>query len=141
MAKKTVIFELGTEELPALELHQATQQIKKEITGKSGKIFDHDSAEVFTTPRRIIIQIKGVPESIPASVEEYKGPAERIAFKDGEPTPAAIGFARGKGLSVEDLDLREVDGEKYVFAVKHIAEKKIADILPKIFLNLIENIK
>ena len=130
MSKQTIAFEIGTEELPAFELHDATQQIDKIINCQPGKLFSYDSAKVYSTPRRLIIVVEGVPEKIEAKVEEFRGPAERIAYADGEPTKAAIGFARGKGADVADLELKEVDGEKYVFVTKKTPEKKISDILP-----------
>lgn len=141
MTKKTVAFEIGTEELPAVELHSATQQVEKLVNGQKDKLFDQDCALVYSTPRRIIVVIEGVPEKIEASVEEYKGPKTSIAFCDGEPTKAAIGFARGKGMKAEDLEIREIDGEEYVFAVKEIPEKNIADMLPELFTDLIKSIK
>ncbi|MBR2789316.1 MAG: glycine--tRNA ligase subunit beta, partial [Eggerthellaceae bacterium] len=115
MAKKTIAFEIGTEELPAFALHEATKQVLDITTGQPGKLFDFDEVRVYSTPRRIILIITGVPEETPAFDEEFRGPAVRIAYDAaGNPTKAAAGFAPGKGVAVEDL-IRKVDGaEEYV---------------------------
>lgn len=133
---KTICFEIGTEELPALELYNAKKQVTNFVCNQPGKLFDYEEVNIYTTPRRIIVEVTGVPEVTEAKTEEFKGPKLEIAFKDGKPTKAAIGFARGKGLDVADL--QQKDG--YVYAVKQTPEKKIIDLLPDIFLNLIKSI-
>ncbi|MDO5328841.1 MAG: glycine--tRNA ligase subunit beta [Coriobacteriia bacterium] len=133
---KTITFEIGLEELPAHEVHNAVVQVKKIVCNQPGKIFDYEDIKIYATPRRIILNITGVPESIPAKTEEFKGPKAEIAFSDGKPTKAAIGFARGKGLEVDDLTER--DG--YVYAVKSQPEQKIIDILPELLTSLIDGL-
>lgn len=84
----------------------------------------------------------GVADATEALVEEYKGPAAKIAFDaDGNPTKAAIGFARGKGLSPENLERREVNGTEYVFATKNIPATPVADLLPDVLAGFITAIK
>ena len=141
MEKRTIAFEIGTEELPAFALHDATKQVKNLVCGQPGKLFDYDEVQVYSTPRRIIVIITGVPEETPAFDEEFRGPAARIAFDaDGNPTKAAAGFARGKGVAVEDL-IRKMDGtEEYVFAVKHTDARRVADMLPGMLGKLITDI-
>ena len=138
MTKKTIAFEIGTEELPAFALHEATKQVRTLTTGQSGRLFDFDEVKVYSTPRRIILVITGVPEETPAFDEEFRGPAVRIAYDAADnPTKAAAGFARGKGVAVESL-IRKMDGaEEYVFAVKHTPAAKVADMLPGLLSGLI----
>ena len=81
--KKNVVFEIGTEELPALELHAATKQVEDIVSAQPGKLFDYDEVKVYSTPRRIIVSITGVPEKIEASVSENKGPKLEIALDGG----------------------------------------------------------
>ena len=84
----------------------------------------------------------GVADATEALVEEYKGPAAKIAFDaDGNPTKAAIGFARGKGLSPESLERREVNGTEYVFATKNIPATPVADLLPDVLAGFITAVK
>ena len=141
MEKRTIAFEIGTEELPAFALHDATVQVRNLVCEQPGKLFEYDTATVYSTPRRIIVVVTGVPEETPAFDEEFRGPATRIAYDaQGLPTKAAIGFARGKGVAVEDL-VRRVDGsEEYVFAVRHTAARKVAELLPGVLSKLISDI-
>lgn len=134
--KSNIVFEIGTEELPALEIHNALKQVEDLVCNQSGKYFDYDDIQIYSTPRRIILCINGVPEKIEAKTEEFKGPKLEIAYKEGKPTPAAIGFARGKGIDVRELN--EKDG--CVFAVKESPEQNVADLLPELLLGLIKDI-
>lgn len=134
--KSNIVFEIGTEELPALELHNAVKQVEDIVCNQPGKLFDYDEVKIYSTPRRIILCITGVPEKIEAKTQEFKGPKLEIAFKDGKPTPAAIGFAKGKGLEVEGL--KQKDG--CVFATKTTPEQNVLDMLPGLLLGLIKDI-
>lgn len=132
----TIVFEIGTEELPALELHKATKQIEDIVCGQAGKLFNFDNVNVYSTPRRFIVCITGASRVIEAKTEEFKGPKIEIAFQDDKPTKAAIGFAKGKGVEVDELIIK--DG--CVFAIKKTEETKVADLLPNLFLDLIKSI-
>lgn len=134
---KDIVFEIGTEELPAIELHSAHKQVEAMVAGQPGKLFEYDEVKVYSTPRRIIVLVTGVPEKIEAKTEKYKGPKIDIAIKDGQYTKAAIGFAKGKGISADEL----IQEDGYVYAQKNIPEQKIIDMLPELFLNIIKDIK
>ncbi|MBQ8690273.1 MAG: glycine--tRNA ligase subunit beta, partial [Phascolarctobacterium sp.] len=78
----------------------------------------------------------GVAEHQADSTIEAKGPFVKIAFKDGEATKAAQGFARGQGVDVEDLEVR---GE-YVYAVKHLAGQEVEDLLPGLLHDILTSL-
>lgn len=138
MSKKTLAFEIGTEELPAFDLHAAMQQMTGMVESALGSLVTYDEAKVYSTPRRIIVIVSGVPESTEAYTEQFRGPEERIAFDaDGNPTKAATGFARGKGVDVGALELREENGKRYVYAVREVEARKVADLLPDVLMKLI----
>ena len=93
MANKTLAFEIGTEELPAFDLHNATIQLEKlaheafDVAGIS-----YESIAVHSTPRRLILIATQVPEQTEAFEEVFKGPSAKIAFDaEGNPTKAALG--------------------------------------------------
>lgn len=132
----TIIFEIGTEELPAIELHTVTLQVEDIVYNQPGKLFDFEKASVYTTPRRIIVEITGVPEIIEAKREERRGPKLEIAKENGQYTKAAIGFAKGSGIDVDDL----IEKDGCIFAIKDIPEQKIIDMLPGLFTDLIKSI-
>lgn len=141
--KHTLAFEIGVEEIPAFDLDSANKQLEKMVPAAfvDARI-PYDSIEIHSSPRRLIVMAYGVADATEALVEEYKGPAAKIAFDaDGNPTKAAIGFARGKGLSPENLERREVNGTEYVFATKNIPATPVADLLPDVLAGFITAIK
>lgn len=142
MANRTLAFEIGTEELPAFDLHAAT----KKLAGIAADALDgagiaHGDVEVYSTPRRLIVVVHEVPEATEAVEEEFRGPSAKIAFDaDGNPTKAAAGFARGKGVDVSALERRDVDGTEYVFATRRIPSRGVAELLPGILGGIITSI-
>ena len=141
--KHTLAFEIGVEEIPAFDLDSANKQLEKMVPAAFADArIPFDSVEIHSSPRRLIVMAYGVADATEALVEEYKGPAAKIAFDaDGNPTKAAIGFARGKGLTPENLERREVKGVEYVFATKNIPATPVADLLPDILAGFITAIK
>ena len=141
--KHTLAFEIGVEEIPAFDLDSANKQLEKMVPAAfTDARIPFDSVEIHSSPRRLIVRAYGVADATEALVEECKGPAAKIAFDaDGNPTKAAIGFARGKGLTPENLERREVKGVEYVFATKNIPATPVADLLPDILAGFITAIK
>ena len=141
--KHTLAFEIGVEEIPAFDLDSANKQLEKMVPAAFADArVPYDSIEIHSSPRRLIVMAYGVADATEALVAEYKGPAAKIAFDaDGNPTKAAIGFARGKGLSPENLERREVNGTEYVFATKNIPATPVADLLPDVLAGFITAIK
>ena len=108
MATQTLAFEIGTEELPAFDLHNATIQMDKlarDAFAAAG--IPYKDISVYSTPRRIILIATEVPQETQALEEVFKGPAVKIAFdSEGNPTKAALGFARGNGVDASQLERR-----------------------------------
>lgn len=138
----TLLFEIGTEEIPAFDLAAATDKFPEIIKRAldDGRI-PYGAVKVFSTPRRIACLVLEVENETKAVNEVYKGPSRKIAFDEsGAPTKAAIGFARGKGVAVEDLLLREEGGSEYVFAEKSIPAEKTSSILSGLLRKVIDSI-
>lgn len=142
MAVRTLAFEIGTEELPAFDLHDATEKLGGlAAAALDGAGIPHGDIEVYSTPRRLIVIAAGVPEQTEAVVEEHRGPACKIAFDaEGNPTKAAAGFARGKGVAVSDLERRDEGGVEYVYAVVSTPARQVAELLPGLLSELISAI-
>ena len=143
MANKTLAFEIGTEELPAFDLHDATTKLGS-IAAKAldGAKIPHGAIDVYTTPRRLIVVVADVPESTEASVEEFRGPSAKIAFdENGQPTKAAIGFAKGKGVDPSTLERRDENGVEYVYAIKETPSIDVASLLPDLLGSIITGIE
>ena len=138
MADKILLLEIGTEEIPAHVMPPILSQLKD----LAEKIFTEsrikfDEVQTLGTPRRLSMLVKGVADTQSDVEEEKRGPSVKIAFdKDGKPSKAAVGFARGQKVNAEDLITR--DG--YVYAVIHQHGEPTAEILktllPKIICSL-----
>ncbi len=143
MAQHTLAFEIGSEEIPAFDLHSAIGQLKSYVPkALDDARIKHGEIQIFGGPRRLIVLVHDLPDATDALKQEFRGPAVRIAFdKDGNPTKAAQGFARGKGLQASDLVRKEVKGTEYVFATINEPAHPIAELLPDILESLIRDIK
>ena len=127
----TYLLEVGVEEMPAHVVTPSIKQLHERVAKylKEQRI-TFDDIQEFATPRRMALLIHGLSDKQPDIDESVKGPAKKIAQDaDGNWTKAAIGFTRGQGASVEDIEFKEVKGVEYVFVEKHIAGKTVAEVL------------
>ena len=132
------LLEVGTEELPASFLSGALTQWKQLIPESLKENFlDTDAVEIYGTPRRLAVLIKGLPQQQADREEEVKGPPAKAAFKDGKPTKAAEGFAKKQGVDVSALEIRPTDKGDFVFVKKSIKGQSTADILAEAIPNWI----
>ncbi|CAK7010362.1 MAG: Glycine--tRNA ligase beta subunit [Paraeggerthella hongkongensis] len=138
----TLAFEIGTEEIPAFDLHKATLQLEKLVPAALDEVrIPHGDVAIYTTPRRLIAMVSDVADTTEALDEVFRGPSAKIAFDaEGNPTKAAAGFARGKGVDVEALERREENGVEYVFATRSVPARDVAELLPGVLEGVIEGI-
>lgn len=132
------LLEIGVEEMPARFLNPALEQLKNQ----AGKAFDENRLkfeEIHTmgTPRRVALFVRGLAEKQESLTREVKGPAVKVAFKDGKPTRAVEGFAGSQGVSIDDLITKPVGHVDYVFAVKKEEGRSAIELLAGIALQLI----
>ncbi|MCL2379411.1 MAG: glycine--tRNA ligase subunit beta [Coriobacteriia bacterium] len=134
-----LLFEIGVEEMPSAPLNAAHAQLEKLAQVALADIrLDYKELQVYSTPRRLSLLVKGLADSQEDIQVEYKGPSKQIAYdSDGEPTQALQGFARGKGLDLSDIEVRETDGGQYVYAVKNEKGQAAKDLLPDLLAGLI----
>ena len=126
----TFLLEVGTEELPASFVSKAISQWKTKIPADLEEVFlPPDSIDYYGTPRRLAILIRGLPAQQADREEEAKGPPAKAAFKDGKPTKAATGFAASRGVSVDDLEIRDTDKGEFIFVQQKIPGRPTAEIL------------
>ncbi|MGB3495613.1 MAG: glycine--tRNA ligase subunit beta, partial [Elainellaceae cyanobacterium] len=129
----TFLLEVGTEELPAGFLDEAFDQWRSRIPASLDEHFlTPEAVEVYGTPRRLAVLIRGLPERQPDREEEAKGPPAQAAFKDGKPTKAAQGFARSRGVDVSALEVRETDKGEFVFVQLNIPGRPAAEVLTEL---------
>ena len=135
---KDLLFEIGAEEIPAGFMPNILGQLKQLAKTKLNDAhLPFESIATYGTPRRLALIVKGLADTSAEISERHKGPSASIAYDaDGNPTKAAIGFARGKGLDVADLVVE--DG--YIYAetkTAGVAAKDIVtDMLPQLITGL-----
>ncbi|NMG21702.1 glycine--tRNA ligase subunit beta [Brasilonema bromeliae] len=127
------LLEVGTEELPASFLSSAISQWKSRIPHTlEENSLTYDAVEVYGTPRRLAVLIKGLPSQQADREEEIKGPPAQAAFKDGNPTPAAQGFAKKQGVEVSALEVRPTEKGDFVFVRKVTRGRPVAEIITEL---------
>ena len=137
------MIEIGVEEMPADDVAVALAQVRQ----SAPQLFDtlrltNSGVEAHVTPRRIVVIAKGVAARQTDEEWVSKGPpADRAYDAQGNPTRAAIGFARGKGVDVEDLQIEEMDGGKYVTALVRTIGKPSTDVLAEALPELLAGLK
>ena len=118
--KADLLFEIGTEEIPASYIPPVLNQLKEIATDSfSTHRIQIGEIQTFGTPRRITLAIKDIRTLQESQETEVVGPPKQIAFDDnGEPTKAAIGFAKTQGVDISDLRIVETERGEYIAASK-----------------------
>lgn len=139
MAIKNVLLEIGTEEIPSRFIPDALEALKKNAEASfAANRLEFRDAKTYATPRRLVLIATGVSEVQTELAEMFKGPPVSTAYDDnGEPTRAAVGFAKSKGMSVEQLTEIEVNGVKYIAAEVKKESKSALEVLPAMMTSLI----
>ena len=138
----TILFELGCEELPPKSLKPLRDALQASVTEQLNEAdISFDSIKAFAAPRRLAIQIQGISDKQPDRAEEKRGPAIKAAFDvDGNPTRAAMGFAKGLGIEASELTTINTDKGDYVGYVQTIQGQATTELLPAIFQAALDNL-
>lgn len=132
-----LLFEIGTEEIPAKFMPGILKQLKELAAAKMQELrIPFEDITVYGTPRRMAFIADGVAETQADVVVEAKGPSVKIAYVSGAPSKAAQGFARGQGVDVKDLVVRD----NYVYAVKHLAGQPVVELLPGLLMDILTSL-
>ena len=142
MALRNVILEIGTEEIPSRFLPAALESLKKlALDALSANRLGFKDVQTYATPRRLVLSVRDLDETQSASVSLLKGPPLASAYDSkGEPTRAALGFAKSKGVAVEALGEMVVDGVRYVAAEVREESRRTLDVLPDLLRGLVEGL-
>ncbi len=130
----TLLLEVGTEELPASFVDGALAQWQERIPAslKEQRLMA-EAIALYGTPRRLAVLVTGLPDRQPDQTEAIKGPPAQAAFDaQGQPTPAAIGFARKQQVAVTDLEVRPTEKGEFVFVNRTIAGQPSPEILTRL---------
>ena len=125
------LLEIGLEEMPAHLVSPAIDQLVERAADfmKENRLQYGDIKPV-STPRRLAILISDVADKADDLTKEIKGPAKKAAFdKEGNYSKAAQGFARGQGMTTDDITFKEFKGNEYIFVTKFEAGQPAAEVL------------
>jgi len=134
-----LLFEIGTEEIPAGFLNPAAGQLKSLFESKARDLnLSFESVRTFSTPRRLALLVSNLADYQEDRVETAMGPSRKAAFApDGKPTKAAEGFARSKGVSVGELSIVETSKGEYLQLTREVKGEPSSKLLPAVLKELI----
>jgi glycyl-tRNA synthetase len=136
------LLEIGTEELPAADLDSALEQLKEKAPALLDDLrLEHSDVQVYGTPRRLVVYVADLEPRQRDLEQVIKGPpADRAFSPDGTPSKAAEGFARSKGVAVEELQMQEMDGGRYAVAVVRQEGRPASAVLSESLAGLVESL-
>jgi len=130
----TYLLEIGTEELPVSFLQTARVELKDRFAEAFAKQrLAFETIDIMATPRRLVVRVANLATQQQTADELLKGPPATVAFDaSGNPTPAALGFAKRVGVDVTQLARETVDGTEYVVYHRKLAGEPVQSVLPQI---------
>jgi len=138
----TILFELGCEELPPKSLKPLRDALQASVIAQLTEAdITFDSIKAFAAPRRLALQIQGISDKQPDRSEQKRGPAIKAAFDaEGNPTRAAMGFAKGLGIEASELITINTDKGDYVGYEQVIHGQATTELLAAIFQTALDNL-
>lgn len=138
---RDLLFEIGTEELPWGAVQDGRRQLRENAEALLRRErLGYSGMEIYSTPRRLALLVMDLAERQEDRSESVKGPSRRAAFdEEGRPTEAARGFARARGVRVEDLEVRKTEKGEFVFAVIREEGKPTLEVLPALLEELLRS--
>ncbi|HEV2634230.1 MAG TPA: glycine--tRNA ligase [Actinocrinis sp.] len=139
----TLLFEIGVEELPHAEVTRVAAATRDALAAKLGATrLVHGEITAHATPRRIVLTVAEVQPAEPDAPRTARGPRVSAAFDAaGKPTKAALGFARGQGVEIDELIRFEADGVEYVGAQKTDLGRSAAAVLSGLLGELVAELR
>ncbi len=124
------LLEIGCEEIPARMIDAASQELRERVSALLGRErLPPNEVTHFDTPRRLTVIATGIPVAQPDVSEQVTGPSAAVAYKDGQPTPAAHAFAKKAGVDVSQLEKIATAKGEYLAAKITKKGRSTADIL------------
>ncbi len=124
------LLEIGLEEVPASMIQPSIEQLSELVAKTFQQQNLSGQIEIFGTPRRFGLLVRNLPASQANRIEEIKGPPFEMAKDEkGHWKQAALGFAKKNGIDPEKLEVRDVSGKEYLYAIKHLMGRPTKEIL------------
>lgn len=140
---RDILFEIGVEELPTSLIREIFSEVEEKFREALRKFrIPCEGFEVWGTPRRIAVYVKGLSPSQEPVIREVKGPAKKVGVAgDGTWLPPALAFARSQGIALEDLFVRETERGTYVFGRKFEEGKPVKEVLPEVLSSFVASLE
>nr|WP_107118581.1 glycine--tRNA ligase [Streptomyces cellostaticus] len=140
---RTLLFEIGVEELPHADVRRVTAAVREAVSAKlAGTRLPHGEITVAATPRRVVVTVADVAAREPDTDKVVRGPRAAAAYgPGGEPTAAARGFARGHGADVADLRVVDVDGTDYVTLATTDTGRPATEVLTGVLADVVAGLR
>ncbi len=137
-----LLFEIGTEEIPAGYIRPALHFMKSFADRRLDDLgLAHGRITTIGTPRRLTLIVDELQKKQKDTKAEHTGPAYKAAYDaKGKPTKAALGFARSRGVDVTDLQVVTTKKGEYLMVVEEIPGKTAEELLPDLLLDLVREI-
>ncbi|MFI0484552.1 glycine--tRNA ligase [Actinomadura sp. 9N215] len=144
-AAGTFALEIGVEELPPHEVARTADDVAERLLAgleRTGLVTDASSLDACATPRRIIVLVRDLEPREPDTEQVVKGPRLAAAYDaSGEPTRALLGFARGQGIDVADVQRVTVSGGEYAGRVRRVAGRPAAEVLAGLLPEIVTGLR
>jgi glycyl-tRNA synthetase beta chain len=142
MIKRDILFEIGTEEIPARFMTWVAEELENAARAGMAELrLGYGDIKVTGTPRRIVLYVSDLEDRQSDFEEIIKGPPKsQSVAPDGQYTQAALGFTRNRGVTMSDLRFIEVKGVEYLHAVVHETGRDAMDLLPDFLSGLLNKI-
>ncbi|MBN2690220.1 MAG: glycine--tRNA ligase subunit beta [Gammaproteobacteria bacterium] len=129
-----LLIEIGTEELPPMDIEKLADSLSSELlSALDQQQFAHGETKTYATPRRLAVLIKDLNAVPPAKTIEKRGPSISAAYdEDGNPTKAALGFAKSCNTEFSSLKTVKTDKGEWLYYQETLAPKSLAEALPEI---------
>jgi glycyl-tRNA synthetase beta chain len=138
-----LLFEIGTEEIPSDFLDEGIRRLQQlaESAFRDNLIQIQGKLKTFGTPRRLVLFAEAVAETQDDTVQEITGPPKSAAFdSQGNPTKAALGFAKKQGIPVNQLGTLQTPKGEYLYVKRRIPGRPTPDVLTEVLPRIISDI-
>jgi len=134
-----MLFEIGTEEIPAGYIQPALRFFAEGAKSHFDELgLSYGEVRTMGSPRRLTLAVRDLQERQPDRVVEHVGPSKQAGFDpQGNPSKAAIGFARSRGVGVESLKVAETPKGEYLVAVEQVEGRAAVELLPEVLTALV----
>jgi len=141
-SSEALFVEIGVEEIPSNVMPSALQQLREKAAARFSALgIPFEPPQVYGTPRRLILFLPQLASQQETKVEVVSGPSKKVGFDpQGNPTPAAVGFAKSQGVAVSELKVRQTEKGEYLCIERKVRGEPTATLLQKILPEILSSL-